>query len=55
MLSPEHFRSRAAEYRQLAEGSQDERRAGDLFEIAEMFKSMADDLTLMRQRLGHGH
>ena len=47
MTNPEHFRSRAAAYRRLALASLDERCAGDLFEIASLFNSMADDLTFL--------
>lgn len=46
MSNPEHFRSRAALYRQLAQNAKEERRAGDMFEIANLFTSMADELTL---------
>jgi hypothetical protein len=45
MSNPEHFRSRAAAYRQIAQNSLDERTAGDMFEIANHFNSMADALT----------
>lgn len=49
MSNPEHFDSRAAAYRQLALNSSDPRLAGDMFEIASMFGSMANDLRLLRQ------
>lgn len=49
MSCPEHFDSRAAAYRQLAQNSSDPRLAGDMFEIASMFSSMAIDLRLLRQ------
>ena len=47
MSNLEHFRSRAAEYRRLAQDSRDERRAGDLFEIANLFDSMAAHPTFL--------
>jgi len=49
MSNPEHFRRRATAYRQLAQESLNEEIAGDMFEIAKMFNSMADDLTLLWQ------
>lgn len=49
MSCPEHFDSRAAAYRQLAQDSTDPRLAEDMFEIASMFSSMANDLRLLRQ------
>jgi hypothetical protein len=49
MSCPEHFDNRAAAYRQLAQNSSDPRFAGDMFEIASMFSSMAIDLRLLTQ------
>jgi len=49
MSSPEHFDGCAAAYRQLAQNSPDERSPGDMFEIAGLFSSMANDLRLLRQ------
>ncbi|HTQ12696.1 MAG TPA: hypothetical protein VMH86_02380 [Rhizomicrobium sp.] len=45
MSNPRYFRSRAAEYRRLALDCADEQQAGNLFEIAGMFDSMAADMT----------
>jgi hypothetical protein len=49
MSNPQYFRSRAAEYRQLAKNSQNEIRAGNLFEVANLFNCMADDLIRLEQ------
>lgn len=49
MSNPEHFRSRADAYRRFAHDSRDEVHAGDMFEIANLFNSMADDLARLRQ------
>ena len=46
MPFPENFRSRASEYRRIAQNSQDQKRAGEVFEIAHLFDSMADNLRL---------
>ena len=47
MSHPRHFRSRAAAYRQLARESRNEHHAGDMFEIANLFDSIANDLALL--------
>jgi hypothetical protein len=49
MSNPEHFRGRADVYLQLALDCTDERNAETLFDIASMFNSMANELTLLRR------
>jgi hypothetical protein len=45
MSHVDHFRSRVSAYRKLANESKDEETAGDMYEIANLFNRMADDLS----------
>jgi hypothetical protein len=59
MTNPDFFCQRAASYRQLAQDSEDQDRAGDLFEVAALFDAMAADLDLLnrakREKFAVGH
>src|ERR1700679_743538 len=45
MPNPDYFHSRAEFYRHLALNAEDETRAGDLFEIAALFRSLENHVT----------